>query len=106
MKEDTIDVTVFVPNHSPYFEEKNERGAHIKLPDKLIDGKVFDMDMVDTSVSVEIVQSLLKLHLKLDVIIELFKCLEHNVMKQDEYSDVFSHALRKRQATIVASMSI
>ena len=99
-------MTVIVPNNSPYFEEKNERGAHTKLPDKLIDGKVFDMEMVDTSVSVEIVQSLLKLHLKQDVIIELFKCLEHNVMKRDEFSEQFSHALRKRQATIVASMSI
>ena len=72
----------------------------------LIENKVFDMDMVDTSVNVEIQQSLLKLHLKQDVIIELFKCLEHNVMKRDEYSDAFSHSLRKRQATIVQVQSI
>ena len=96
-----MDVKIFVPNGSPYFEEKNERGAHTKFPELLVDKKVFDMDMVDTSVNVEIQQSLLKLHLKQDVIIELFKCLEHNVMKRDEYSDSFSHSLRKRQATIV-----
>lgn len=101
-----MDVKIFVPNNSPYFEEKNERGAHTKLPDMLIENKVFDMDMVDTSVNVEIQQSLLKLHLKQDVIIELFKCLEHNVMKRDEYSDAFSHSLRKRQATIVQVQSI
>ena len=89
LKEDEIEVIIVMPNDSPYFEEKNERGAHIKLPTKFVDGKVFDMEMVDTSTKVEIEQSLLKLHLKQDVIIELFKCLEHNIMKRDDYSDHF-----------------
>ena len=105
MKEDLVEVTVVAPGDSPYFEEKNERGAHIKVP-ILIDGRVLDMNLIDTSVRVEIKQSLLKLHLKQDVVIELFKCLEHNIMRKDDFTDCFAHALRKRAATIVSISSL
>ena len=107
MKEDLVFVNVMVPNSSPFFEEKNERGAHIKPPIPIdSQGHTFDMDQIDTSISVSISQSLLKLHLKQDVVIELFNTLEHNVMKKDKFSAEFNSALTKRKATIVASTSI
>ena len=96
-----------IPGASPFFEEFNDRGAHTKAPVPIdSDGHTFDMNQIDTSISVSIKQSLLKLHLKQDVIIELFKTLEHNIMKKDQYSAEFSHALQQRKATIVASKSI
>ena len=65
MKEDNVEVNVAVPIYSPFFEQRNERGAHIKPP-KPVDaqGHIFDMEQVDTSVTVLIKQSLLKLHMK------------------------------------------
>lgn len=94
LKEDNVDVDIKIPNGSPFFEERNDRGAHIKPPLRIdSEGHTFDMDQVDTSVSVEIKQSLLKLQLKQNVIIELFKTLEHNVMMKDKYSAEFTHAL-------------
>lgn len=98
-------VNIAVPINSPYFIELNERGAQVNNP-LLVDGREFDMNLVDTSVQVEIKQSLLKLSLKQDVIIELFNTLEHNVLHKDEFVNQFTGALKKRQATIVASKSI
>ena len=65
LKEDNVEVNVAVPIYSPFFEQRNERGAHIKPP-KPVDahGHTFDMEQVDTSVTVLIKQSLLKLHMK------------------------------------------
>ena len=42
----------------------------------------------------------MKLHLKQDVIIELFKILEHNIMKKDEYSKQFKTALQRKNAAV------
>jgi len=60
---------------------------------------------VDTSVAVLIKQSLLKLHLKQDVIIELFKCLEHNIMKKDRFSEEFSRALMLQEVMVEENFS-
>ena len=76
MKEDNVEVNVAVPINSPFFEQRNGRGAHIKPPLPIdAQGHTFDMDQVDTSVTVLIKQSLLKLHMKQDVVIELFDTL-------------------------------
>jgi hypothetical protein len=56
--------------------------------------------------SVMINQSLLKLHLKQDVVIELFKTVEHNVMKKDKFSAEFNSALTQRKATILQQTSV
>ena len=63
--EDTVRVHMVIPNGSPFFEEKNSKGAHIRPPLPIdAEGHTFDMDQVDTSVSIRISQKLLKLHLK------------------------------------------
>lgn len=55
LKEDNVIVDIIVPNSSPFFEEKDDRGAHIKAPVRIDkQGHTFDMDQVDTSVSVMI----------------------------------------------------
>ena len=81
LKEDDVKVNISVPITSPYFIEYNDRGAQINNP-LMVEGKngegykEFDMSLVDQSTNLKIEQSLLKLSLKQDVIIELFNTLE------------------------------
>ena len=50
MKEDNVNVEIIVPNSSPFFEEKNDRGAHIKAPLRIdSEGHTFDMEQVEVS---------------------------------------------------------
>lgn len=60
------------------------------------------MDLVDTSVQVEIAQSLFKLQLKQMMIVELLNCLENNVMKKDEFNDQFTNSLKKQKTDLRA----
>jgi hypothetical protein len=45
LKEDTVDVNIIIPNSSPFFEQKNEKGAHTKAPLRIDNqGHTFDME--------------------------------------------------------------
>ena len=102
IEEDTIAVDVVVPNDSPYFVDCDEDGVPLSTPLRIDHlGHTFDMDQVETAVKVQIKQTLLRLQLRQDVLMELFKTLEHNILKKDAYSKAFNAALKKRSATLV-----
>ena len=93
---------IVVPNDSPYFVDCDEDGVPTSTPlrvDHL--GHTFDMDQVETAVKVQVKQTLLRLQLRQDVVMELFKTLEHNILKKDAYSKAFNAALKKRSATLM-----
>ena len=95
LKEENVIVDMLIPNSSPFFYDKDKVPLRVDAA-----GHILDNDQVDTSVTISIKQQFMKLHLKQDVIIELFKILEHNIMKKDEYSKQFKTALQRKNAAV------
>ena len=97
LKEKDVYVHMVIPNSSPYFKKDDEDIAPLRIDAA---GHTFDMDQVDNSVAILVTQKFLKLHLKQDVVIELFNMLQHNVMNKDAYSVEFKAALKPRKAVV------